>query len=84
MEKTVVFEATSAEEGVKGVQRLLSLHRLRIRSIQVWGAEGRQLHWVRRLQQIPVPVNITRKHIENMHLLSFSFTVTNELFNKRT
>lgn len=58
MEEAIVFEATSAEERVEGVQRLLPLHRLGEGPVHVGCAEGRQLHWAGGLQEILIPVDI--------------------------
>lgn len=52
VEEAVVFEATAAEERVEGVQRLLPLHRLGEGSIQVGGAQWRQLHQAGGLKKV--------------------------------
>lgn len=54
MEEAVVFEAAAAEERVEGVQRLLPLHRLGEGSVQVGGAQRRQLHQAGGLEQVLV------------------------------
>lgn len=59
MEKTVVFEATSAEECVEGVQRLLPLYRLSEWTVQVGGAERGQHHRAGGTQEVLVPVEVT-------------------------
>lgn len=54
VEEAVVFEAAAAEERVEGVQRLLPLHRLGEGSVQVGGAQRRQLHQAGGLEQVLV------------------------------
>lgn len=55
MEETVIFEASSAEECVERMQRLLPLHRFSKRAVQVWGAEWRKLDRTGRLQEVLIP-----------------------------
>lgn len=59
MQKTVVFEAAAAEEGVEGVQGLLPLDRLRTWPIYVGSALRRQHVWVRHFRELPVPIRQT-------------------------
>jgi len=59
MQKTVVFEAAAAEEGVEGVQGLLSLDRLRARPVYVGSALRRQHVRVRHFRELPVPIRQT-------------------------
>lgn len=56
MQKTVVFEAAAAEEGVEGVQGLLPLDRLRARPVYVGSALRRQHVRVRHFRELPVPM----------------------------
>lgn len=55
MQKTVVFEAAAAEEGVEGVQGLLPLDRLRTRPVYVGSALRRQHVRVRHFCELSVP-----------------------------
>lgn len=52
VKEAVVFEAAAAEERVEGVQRLLPLHRLGEGSVQVGGAQRRQLHQAGGLKEV--------------------------------
>lgn len=61
MEEAVVFEAAAAEERVEGVQRLLPLHRLGEGSIQVGGAQWRQLHQAWGLKEVFVSADKKKK-----------------------
>lgn len=70
VEKTVVFEASPAEERVEGVQRLLPLHRLGERSVQVGRAQRRQLHRAGGLQEVLVPVEGTREALAAIEALA--------------
>ena len=58
VQEAVVFEAASAEQGVERVQRLLALHGLGERPVDVGGAERGQLHRAGRLQQVFVPARV--------------------------
>lgn len=64
VEETVVFEASSAEECVEGVQRLLSLHRLSKGSVQVGGAQRQQLDGAGGLQEVLVSAKPQDEHYQ--------------------
>lgn len=65
MEEAVVFEAAPAEERVEGVQRLLPLHRLGEGSVQVGGAQRRQLHQAGGLKEVFVSAKKKKKKKKN-------------------
>ena len=58
VKETVVFEAASAEEGVKRMQRLLPLRGLGEGPVYVGGAQGGQLHRAGRLQEVFVSAQV--------------------------
>lgn len=57
------------------MQRLLPLHRLCKRTVQVGGAEGGQLYWAGWLQKVPVPVEGKKRTLllqpDEMRLILF-------------
>lgn len=55
VQEAVVLEAAAAEERVEGVQRLLTLHRLGIRPVDVGCALRGEGVRVRHLRQLPIP-----------------------------
>lgn len=74
MEEAVVFEAAAAEERVEGVQRLLPLHRLGEGSVQIGGAQWRQLHQAGQLKEVFVSANRKeRKKIREAEMIHHSW-----------
>lgn len=67
VEEAVVFEAAPAEERVEGVQRLLPLHGLGEGSVQVGGAQQRQLHQAVRLKEVFVSAKKKKKKKKKEH-----------------
>lgn len=74
MQKTVVFEAAAAEEGVEGVQGLLPLHRLGARPVDVGSALRRQHVRVRHFRELPVPIGQTETPTDVWDILHHYFT----------
>lgn len=69
VEEAVVFEASSAEQSVEGVQALLALHRASVRTVDVRRAFRRQGAGQLLLSQLLVPAN-TNTHTRDQIYLS--------------